>query len=422
MKSIMLSHSDITGGAFIAAYRTHQAIALQGIESSMWVDRKSSDDWTVQTRGNQFQKIFTRSKPAIARIVANTLFKDKELNLRSYNCLPSRWPKAINNSDCDLAHLHWCNAETLSIKDFSKIKRPVIQSLHDMWFFCGAEHYSEDSRWKIGYSSANKPSGITGFDIDQYIWKQKSKYWTRPRHLVAVSHWLADCVSSSALLSEWSVTVIPNPVDTTIWRPLNKQFARNLLNLPMDKSIVTFGAIGGSRNPRKGFTLLQQALKALSKRRDDIHVVIYGQSKPNNSVDEIFPTTYMGKIHDPFTMIALNNAADVYVNPATQEAFGQTGSEAQACGLPVVAFDQTGSTDVVEHLKTGYLAQWKDSADLAVGIQWALEENQKQITAIDANAISPIGERARNRAVSLFSYEVVGAQFKKLYNDVLEEF
>lgn len=422
MKSIMLSHSDISGGAFIAAYRTHQAIKQQGIESRMWVDNKSSDDWTVLKKGNRVQKIITRSKPAISRIVANALFKDSNVNLRSYNCIPSSWPKRLNNSDCELVHLQWCNAETLSVKDFSKIRRPVIQSLHDMWSFCGAEHYSEDFRWKSGYSGANKPPTISGFDIDQYIWKQKAKHWKQPRQLVAVSHWLADCVASSALLSDWPVSVIPNPVDTNIWKPLNKAFSRELLNLPSDKSIVTFGAVGGSRNPRKGFDLLQQALKILAKQRDDIHVVIYGQSKPNNPINDALPTTYMGKIRDPYTMIALNSAADVYVNPAIQEAFGQTGSEAQACGLPVVAFDQTGSTDVVDHLKTGYLAQWKNPDDLAQGINWALEENKVDNIAVDGNPTPLVRQLARQRAVKLFSYETVGIQFKNLYQSVLEEF
>jgi glycogen synthase len=53
----------------------------------------------------------------------------------------------------------------------------------------------------------------------------------------------------------------------------------------------------------------------------------------------------------------LYGAADVMVVPSLQESFGQTGSEAQACGRPVVAFDCTGLRGVVQHLATGYLVE-----------------------------------------------------------------
>ena len=43
----------------------------------------------------------------------------------------------------------------LSVSDIEKIKKPVIWTLHDMWGFCGAEHYTEDYRWQKGYTKLN---------------------------------------------------------------------------------------------------------------------------------------------------------------------------------------------------------------------------------------------------------------------------
>ena len=40
MKIVHLSHSDISGGASIAAYRVHNMLLKYGINSSMWVDQK----------------------------------------------------------------------------------------------------------------------------------------------------------------------------------------------------------------------------------------------------------------------------------------------------------------------------------------------------------------------------------------------
>ena len=46
----------------------------------------------------------------------------------------------------------------LSISDIEKINKPIVWTLHDMWPFCGAEHLSQDFRWKTGYKSSNRPN------------------------------------------------------------------------------------------------------------------------------------------------------------------------------------------------------------------------------------------------------------------------
>jgi len=419
IKSMMVSHSDITGGAFIAAYRLHKALRAQGADSTLWVNKKASDDWTVKTHSGRLQQLVARARPAMGKSVANALFSDTDSTMRSWNWMPSPWPGIMQASDADLVHLQWYNAEMMSIKDVSRIKKPLIQTLHDMWAFCGAEHYAENDRWREGYSRQNRPASESGMDLDAYNWRSKKKHWKEPWQLVAVSHWLADCVRSSDVLSQFPIVVIPNPLDTYRWKPMDKHAARTLLNLPMDKKIITFGALAGTWNPRKGYDHLLKALEILKQKHDDIHIVIFGQSEPQVPTDTVFPTTYAGPLFDQPTLCALNSAADCYVNPAVQEAFGQTASEAQACGLPVVAFDDTGSCDVIEHQQTGYLAQLADAADLAHGIEWVLSEN----TAPDKDnpgTRSAISQRSTARAHRLFSYETVSAQYTSLYASVME--
>ena len=92
--------------------------------------------------------------------------------------------------------------------------------------------------------------------------------------------------------------------------------------------------------------------------------------------------------------------------PSRQENLPQTATEAQACGCPVVAFNTTGLNDVVEHEQSGYLAEPFSSNDLAKGIMWVLEDK-------DRNARLSI--QARQRAVSLWSHEVVVPQYLEVY-------
>jgi len=69
-----------------------------------------------------------------------------------------------------------------------------------------------------------------------------------------------------------------------------------------------------------------------------------------------------------FSHFSNYSAADVLVVPSIQESLGQSASEAMACGTPVVAFSDTGLSDIVDHKVNGYLAKTYFEEDLARGI------------------------------------------------------
>ena len=61
---------------------------------------------------------------------------------------PSVWQDRFNAAAIHLFHLHWVQAEMLSIADIGRIRKPIVWTLHDMWAFSGAEHYTTDYRWR----------------------------------------------------------------------------------------------------------------------------------------------------------------------------------------------------------------------------------------------------------------------------------
>ena len=69
------------------------------------------------------------------------LLKQNNTGSHSLNLVPSKLLKKINNFNADVVNLHWIGNETISIKNINKIKSEVIWTLHDMWPFCGTEHY-----------------------------------------------------------------------------------------------------------------------------------------------------------------------------------------------------------------------------------------------------------------------------------------
>lgn len=413
MKPLIVNFRDIEGGASRAAYRIHRALLLAGVESRMLVRQKDSDDWTVDCvneKRNKLVEIRELVRPMLGNL-ANRLLKTQNRNFHSAAILASALPRRINGSGADVVHLHWIGKETMSIEDVARIRKPVVWTLHDMWPFCGTEHYTTDMRWREGYRRDNRPGGEGRLDLNRWAWNRKRKAWKHPMVMVSPSKWLAGCVRESALMRSWPVVTIPNAVDTDVWRPMDKREARKLLNLPPDARLLMFGAIGGGRDPRKGMDLLLAALDRLRGRIEGLELVVVGQSEPGKQPDLGFRVHWMGHLHDDLSLRVLNCAADALLIPSRQDNLPNTGVEALACGRPVIAFDIGGLPDIVMHQDTGWLAKPLDPDDLARGIQWTLADPVRH---------AGLCENARTRAIAKFSYGIVASRYKALYEHAAE--
>jgi hypothetical protein len=126
----------------------------------------------VQGPLSKFNKELVAIRPNLLSPLLQTL-KTTNPVIYSPEVLPSKWVKRINASNVDIVHLHWFQGEMLSIADIGRIEKPIIWTLHDMWGFCGAEHYSNDDRWRDGYRHNNRPPHESGFDLNRWTWNRK---------------------------------------------------------------------------------------------------------------------------------------------------------------------------------------------------------------------------------------------------------
>ena len=406
MKVFNISYSDNSGGAARAAFRINQAMNQNSVDSTMYVNQKLSDDLFVKQIHHGLAKKLLPLRPSVGSIFTR-LLKTNNPIIHSPSILPSRWPKYINNSDADIIHLNWINAEMLSIADIRKINKPIVWTIVDMWAFCGAEHLSSDNRWKDGYTKKNRPSDESGLDMNQWTWKRKLKNWSSPIQIVTPSKWLAKCVNQSKLMHNWPVTVIPNPLDTNIWSPIDKKLAKSLIGIPEDMPLILFGAHDGTASFHKGYDLLEESLLKLTSFKDKISLAVIGQSKPEKSQKS--KIHYLGHLNDDLSLRIIYSAADVMVVPSRQESFGYAAAEAHACGTPVVAFSIGGLKDVVDHRSTGYLAEPFNTSDFASGIEWILAEQQNG---------EYLSVNSRKKAVDFFSYESVSKEYLKVYKSI----
>lgn len=410
MKVLHVNHSDISGGAARAAYRLHMALNHDGINSKVLVSRRRTNDPNIEGPNSRIALLYDQVCGRMGGIITKTLNTDNPV-LHSPAIMPSRFFNLINQSDADIVNLHWINGEVLSISEIGKIKKPVVWTLHDMWAFCGAEHYTEDLRWKEGYLKTNRPYYEYGFDLNRWAWDRKVKHWVKPLQIVTPSRWLAENVQNSFLMKEWPVAGVPNTIDIDKWKPVEKSIAKKNMKLPENKKkLIAFGALGGQQDKRKGFDLLRQALKIVRLMESNFEIVIFGQDAPENPEELGFPIHYTGHLTTDGDLCNLYSSADAMVIPSRQDNLPNTGIEAHACGVPVIAFDIGGMSDIVDHKQTGFLAKPFDPASLAEGIKWVLDNNENE----------ELSKNARKKAVSLWSYEVVAEQYKAIYEKVLK--
>jgi len=413
MKIIHLSYSDIRGGAARATYRIHCALRNQNIDSKMLVNKSKLNDSNILRPSNKIEKIFTELRPRITKYLLVKYLKTGNPIIHSPSFLPSSWINYINNSDNDIVHLHWVQGELISIADIAKIKKPIVWTVQDMWIFCGAEHYTEDYRWREGYLDNNRPSHESGFDLNRWTWKRKKKHWKQPIQIVAPSRWLAECITNSKLLSRWPTSIIPNTINTDFWIPIDKKTARQKLNLPIDKKIILFGAIEGEKDPRKGFDLLKKSLEYLKNNlsNSDIELVVFGKSRKKLDSKFSFSSHYMGHIDDDEYLRLLYCSSDLVLIPSKQDNLPNVGLEAHACAIPIVAYNVGGLSDIIEHKNTGYLAKPFIIEDFARGINWVLENN------LSLN----LGKNARKKAMTIFSEKIISKAYMNIYNQVLKD-
>jgi len=230
--------------------------------------------------------------------------------------------------------------------------------------------------------------------------------------LVTPSRWLADCARSSSLFQKSRIEVIPNGLDTEVFHPADKQASRRSLGLPDDKSIILFGAVGGTKDPNKGFHLLVPALQSLGERFPDSLAVIFGSDANEPLPDLGMPVVSLGRINDDKKLATVYSAADVFVAPSMLENLSNTVMEAMACGTPCVSFRQGGVVDLVDHEVSGYLAKPYDVEDFAEGIAWILEDKDRHAS---------LAEYTRRKILAEFSLELMSRRYVDLYRGLLEK-
>jgi glycosyltransferase involved in cell wall biosynthesis len=408
MKILHVCYSDNKGGAAKAALRLCTAQRNLGVDAKMFVASKKTDIPYILSI-SKIKLFYLMLVAEIISIIVNKFNKSTNPIVHSINLFGCGLAKKINKIDCDIVHLHWINCEMLSVKEIAQISKPIVWTLHDSWAFCGAEHYQngmEDNSFIEGYF----PSKYKGFNINKWVLKRKNRFWKNNSfYIVAPSVWETESAMKSSLFKNNKICTIPNCLNLKVFKPIDKNIARNILNLCCDKQYVLFGAAGVTSI--KGGDLLKKALEIFVEKYtvQNTELLIFGSSYYDSFLDIGLPVHFLGVIHDECTMSLIYNSADVMLVPSRMDNLPQTATESISCGVPVVCFNVGGLIDIVDHKRNGYIANRFDIEDFAKGINWILNHND----------YLSLSMKAREKALAAYSEDTVVSKYMQVYNTLI---
>ncbi|WP_018248084.1 glycosyltransferase family 4 protein [Orenia marismortui] len=384
MNVVHLSTSDINGGAAIAAHRLNLALREEGIDSKMLVMKKLSDEVNVDTakKGKLEKLILSKLRRLKEKITLNK-YKDREnpslFSTGRYGIDISEHPYI---KEADVIHLHWINGGYLSLKSLEKLGRlnkKIVWTMHDMWSFTGGCHYSSHCK-KYQKECGDCPILETNKenDITRKVWRKKSKVFKGlDMKIIACSNWIGECARNSSLFEDREIVVISNVLDDNIFKSIDQDMAKEILNLKQNKKYICFGAMNSTSDPRKGWVYLKRTIELLNEEnpvmKDDVELLVFGASHSDEIEELPFKTSFMGRIYDEYTLALIYNASDLFVAPSLEDNLPNTVNESLSCGTSVIAFDIGGMVDMIEDKRNGYLAEYKNIEDLARGIKWCLD-------------------------------------------------
>ena len=399
MKVLIVNTSERAGGAAVAANRLMKALNNSGVKARMLVRDKESDALTVvglpKTLATQRHFLLERLS-----IYLRLHFRRKHLFEIDIANSGADITRLREFREADIIHLHWINQGMLSLNGIRKILdsgKPVVWTMHDIWPATAICHLTLDCRKFTTQCSRCKylPGGGSTNDLAATVWRRKQRMVADESiFYVACSRWLEREAKASALLRGQKITSIPNPIDTHIYKRGDKREARRRLGLPEEGRLLLFVSQRVT-NRNKGMDYLIEACRRLS----GCEVVILGGHAEEVVGQLPLKAHPLGYVSDEQRIVAVYQAVDVFVLPSLSENLPNTIMEAMACGVPCVGFRVGGIPEEIDHRVNGYVAQYRDAADLSRGIQWILQEADYE--QLSHNAVQKVAQSYSQQSVAL---------------------
>jgi glycosyltransferase involved in cell wall biosynthesis len=230
--------------------------------------------------------------------------------------------------------------------------------------------------------------------------------------VTAVSAAAVDAYLSAGMVSNRHILVVPNGIDTHVWRPdpSMRDAIRN--KLCMADEFLWMAA--GRLQPVKDYSTL---LRAFATIREPAWLVIAGTGSLESSLRYLTKELDIAnRVH--FLGFTTNvcrwmQAADGFVLSSLWEGLPMGLLEAAACGLPAVATDVAGAREIVAHGRSGLLSAPGDKQELAAAMTGLM-----RMPTVARNAM---GDCARQLVSERFDLDRILDRWESLYGELLRD-
>lgn len=416
MKILHINTLD-AGGAANACLRIHQSLKLIGLESKILVLHKSHDNNDIYSFKDFIEKNRTRHFISRLKKLARTSIVEEfyeQYQRLGYFALLDTYYDVLQHplvKWADVINLHWVGDFIDYPSFFSKVNKPVVWTCHDMNPMTGGCHYfGTCDNYKFDCSQCPLLDKQFNFIASSnFIRKSTLLDNLSGLHFVANSSWVKEALNESKITRKFKHEVIHYPIFLNDFFVINKAQARKQLKIE-DKKVILFVAQNlGAKN--KGFKYLLEAIRLLNEKYTNLLLFAVGRGS-STDFNDLSNYIHYELINSASSLRTFYNAADVFVIPSVDEAFGQTCLEAMACSVPVVGFKSGGISDMIKDGENGLLVRKKDVKELSEAIGYIL----------DNNAIAErMGEKSLEFVSSNFSPEKQAEKYLAIYRKLLSE-
>ncbi len=227
--------------------------------------------------------------------------------------------------------------------------------------------------------------------------------------ITAVSTFLKDATVRNFGVPAERIEVIPNFVDTTVYRPGREPCHRASLAPGGEKILMHVSNFRPVKRVRDVVDVYARVAEHIPAR---LVMIGDGPERPRarERAEELGVSDGVSFLGKHASVDELLPCADLFLLPSETESFGLVALEAMACGAPVVASNVGGLPEVVPHEEAGYLFP---SGDIEAMSDGALEILRDE--AVHAR----FAAAGRQVAVERFSSEAIVSVYESYYESVL---
>jgi glycosyltransferase involved in cell wall biosynthesis len=283
----------------------------------------------------------------------------------------------VPRAEVDVVLIHWITG-FLTVRQIRQIydhyRCPVVLVMNDQQTITGGCHYSlgcDGYTRKCGNCPLLSDPGEQ--DRSRVVWERKHRLLSPvPLVIWSGSSGSTAKLACSSLFKNHQRITLPGPIEDTPFRPLKREWARDILRLPQDKHII-FLAATMINDERKGMRYAVEALNRLHLMTGDrgvlkagnIHLAIAGHGAEAIRGQLAFPFTKLGFLNDSISLALAYQAADVFLCSTIDDEGPMMVTESMMCGTPVVMFRVGIAGDLIRDGESGYAVPVGDAGALA---------------------------------------------------------